>query len=401
MGFEAFHRVEEKLFYGLTAAGGLIVGLGLLAAWHMEEHGHVITGMSNQVVWGTPHIFAIFMIVAASGVLNVASIGSVFGKTVYKPRAPLSGLLAIALLTGGLSVLMLDLGRPDRLIVAMTYYNFKSIFAWNIFLYTGFFAIVGIYLWTLMERRMNPYSKYAGFAAFFWRLALTTGTGSIFGFLVARQAFNSAVLAPAFIVMSFAWGLAAFIIAQSTMFSWNNLTLHPHILRRMKNLLGIFIAGVLYFITVYHLTNLYFARQTDFEHFILVSGGVYPLLFWVGFVLIGSVAPLVLLFHPKLGARSSSAVIASILVLVGAFALLYVLIIGGQVFPLEIFPGMEVTSSFLDGQVDHYVPSVPEVFLGMGGLGVAFVIAAIGMRALHFLPQDDFNQLEGAANITD
>ena len=54
--------------------------------------------MDNQVVWGLPHVFAIFMIVAASGVLNVASIGSVFGQPSYKPRAPLSGLLSIALL---------------------------------------------------------------------------------------------------------------------------------------------------------------------------------------------------------------------------------------------------------------------------------------------------------------
>jgi hypothetical protein len=40
-----------------------------------------------------PHVFAIFMIVAASGVLNIASIGSVFGKVVYKGRAPLAGML--------------------------------------------------------------------------------------------------------------------------------------------------------------------------------------------------------------------------------------------------------------------------------------------------------------------
>ena len=41
----------------------------------MEEHGHIVTGMTNQVVWGLPHVFAIFLIVAASGALNVASIG--------------------------------------------------------------------------------------------------------------------------------------------------------------------------------------------------------------------------------------------------------------------------------------------------------------------------------------
>src|SRR5512135_826847 len=156
-------RSKNRLYYVLLAAGGLVALAGLYAVHMMESHGHIITGMNNQIVWGMPHIFAIFLIIAASGVLNVASIGSVFGKTVYKARAPLSGLLSIALLAGGLAVLLLDLGRPDRLIVAMTYYNFKSIFAWNIFLYTGLFAIVAVYLWTLMERRMNPYTKYAGF----------------------------------------------------------------------------------------------------------------------------------------------------------------------------------------------------------------------------------------------
>ena len=103
----------------------------------MESRGHIVTGMTNQIVWGLPHVFAIFMIVAASGVLNVASIASVFGQAAYKPWARLSALLCIALLAGGLMVLMLDLGRPDRVIVAATHYNFRSVFAWNVFLYSG------------------------------------------------------------------------------------------------------------------------------------------------------------------------------------------------------------------------------------------------------------------------
>ncbi|MBT5241628.1 MAG: polysulfide reductase NrfD, partial [Rhodospirillaceae bacterium] len=58
--------------------------LGVFAAYYMESNGHHVTGMNNQIVWGLPHVFAIFLIVAASGALNVASIGSVFGKTAYK-----------------------------------------------------------------------------------------------------------------------------------------------------------------------------------------------------------------------------------------------------------------------------------------------------------------------------
>ncbi|MBT7206871.1 MAG: polysulfide reductase NrfD, partial [Gammaproteobacteria bacterium] len=168
-------------FLALLGVYGFFILLGFYAFITMEHEGHWITGMTNQVIWGLPHVFAIFLIVAASGALNVASIASVFNKSFYKPLAKLSAVLSLALLAGGLAVLLLDLGRPDRLIVAITYYNFKSIFAWNIILYTGFFGIVGIYLWTMLDWQVEKYKRIAGTAAFIWRLILTTGTGSIFG----------------------------------------------------------------------------------------------------------------------------------------------------------------------------------------------------------------------------
>ena len=383
---------ETRNFWLLVAFGGAVTAVGLAAAYFMELHGHIVTGMNNQVVWGLPHVFAIFMIVAASGVLNVASIGSVFGQPVYKPRAPLSGLLCLALLAGGLMVLMLDLGRPERLIVALTHYNFKSVFAWNVILYSGMAAIVAVYLWTTFERRLNRYTKAAGLAALVWRFVLTTGTGSIFGFLVARPAYHSALMAPLFIVLSFAWGLAVFLIVQRTMYAWNGLHLAPAIQRRMARLLGVFIAAALYLVAVYHLTNLYFAHQHDFEAFILLGrggGGVYALLFWGGYVLAGSLLPLLLLFHPRLGGEHST-LAASSLVVLGAGAWLYVFIIGGQAFPLEIFPGAVVSSSFGDGAVAAYTPSWPELLLGLGGLGAALVLTTVGVRVLDFMPQDDF-----------
>ena len=387
-----FHRVEERAFYALLLLGGLVTAAGLGAAHYMEVHGHAVTGMSNQVVWGLPHVFAIFMIVAASGVLNVASIGSVFGHTAYKPRAPLSGVLSLALLAGGLMVLMLDLGRPDRVIVAATHYNFSSVFAWNVFLYSGMAAIIAIYLWTMFERRMNGYSKAAGIAALVWRFALTTGTGSIFGFLVARQAYQSALLAPLFIVLSFAWGLAVFLIVQSVMYAWNGQTLPEAVRRRMARLLGVFVAASLYLVAVYHLTNLYFARQSAFEAFILLGRGddlgLYPALFWGGYVLAGALLPMLLLFTPR-GAGPNGMLAASALVVAGAFALLFVFIVGGQSFPLEIFPGHEVSSSFADGAVELYRPRWPEWLLGVGGLGAAFVLTLIGVRALDVLPHDE------------
>ena len=393
-----FNRDEELLFYGLAGLGAVVTAIGLGAALYMEHMGHVVTGMNNQIVWGLPHVFAIFLIVAASGVLNVASIGSVFGKAPYKPRAALSGLLCIAMLAGGLAVIMLDLGRSDRLVVAMTHFNPTSVFGWNVILYPGMFGIVAVYIWTLMERRMYPWSKPVALSAFVWRLLLTTGTGSIFGFLVARQAYQSAVLAPMFIIMSFAWGLAVFMVVQKVMFGWNSMELHPAIRARMKNLLGVFVAAVFYFVAIYHLTNLYFAREAAFESFILVSGGIFPLLFWGGWLCLGTVLPLAILYVPALSALRGSVTTASLLIIVGAFCQLYVFIIGGEAFPLEIFPGMTATSSFYDGQIDHYVPSLPELLLGLSGIGIAFTMTTVGVRALRFLPQDDLAKLGLSGN---
>jgi Ni/Fe-hydrogenase subunit HybB-like protein len=394
-------RAEENLFYVLFAAGALVSAIGLAAAYYMEHMGHAVTGMTNQVVWGLPHVFAIFLIVAASGVLNVASIGSVFGKAAYKPRGPLSGLLCIAMLAGGLAVIMLDLGRADRLIVAMTHFNPTSVFGWNVILYPGMFGIVAVYIWTLLEKRMYPFAKPVGFAAFVWRLLLTTGTGSIFGFLVARQAYQSAVLAPMFIIMSFAWGLAVFMIVQRAVFGWNDLELHPAIRARMKNLLGTFVAAVFYFVAVYHLTNLYFARQVEFERFILLDGGIFPTLFWGGWLALGTIAPLALLYLPKLSSLRGSVTAASLLVIIGAFCQLYVFIIGGEAFPLDIFPGMTASSSFYDGQVEHYAPSLPEFLLGLSGIAIAFTMTVVGVRVLRFLPRDDIAKLDAAGALAD
>ena len=307
-------------FYVFMALLAILIAAGLAAAHYMESHGHYVTGMTNQVVWGIPHVFAIFLILSASGALNVASISSVFDRELYKPLARLSGLLAITLLAGGLATLVLDLGRPDRLIVAMTTYNFRSIFAWNIFLYTGFFIVVAVYLWFMMEPRMNRYVKPAGFFAFFWRLTLTTGTGSIFGFLVAREAYNSAILAPMFILMSFLFGLAVFMLFLMGAFHWTGRPLGDEVVRRLKNLLGIFIGSVLYLVAVYHLTNLYIAQRHGIEEFILVHGGIYTALFWIGQVLIGGIIPLVLVYHPKLCRSRRLIALAAALVIVGAFA---------------------------------------------------------------------------------
>ena len=389
MSVTAYRALEGRSpgYYGLVGVLAALVLGGLAAAHYMDANGHHVTGMNNQIVWGMPHVFAVFLIVAASGALNVASVASVFDKPLYKPMARLSGLLAIALLVGGLAVLVLDLGRPERLVVAMTHYNFKSIFAWNIFLYTGFLAVVVVYLWLQMERRMYGYVKPAGYLAFVWRLVLTTGTGSIFGFLVAREAYDAALMGPLFVAMSFAFGTAAFTLVLVCTYRWAGRPLGDEVMDRLRRLLALFVLVVLYLVIVFHLSKLYIAENHGVERFILLDGGAITAMFWVGQILVGSVLPLAILYSPL--ARRSRAWImtAAALVVVGGLAHIYVTIIGAQAYPLEIFPGkIVVESSFFDGAVTSYRPSLPEIMLGIGGVALALLMVALAVKLLPFLP---------------
>jgi molybdopterin-containing oxidoreductase family membrane subunit len=56
-----------------------------------------------------------------------------------------------------------------------------------------------------------------------------------------------------------------------------------------------------------------------------------------------------------------------------------------------MFPGKTIIESgFHDGvqgAVSAYVPSIPEILLGLGGVSVALIITAVGIRVLQFLPE--------------
>ena len=75
------------------------------------------------------------------------------------------------------------------------------------------------------------------------------------------------------------------------------------------------------------------------------------------------------------------------LVVIGGLGQMFVTIIGGQAYPLKMFPDKEVVSSaFFDGQVASYAPSMVEFLLGIGGFAMALIALALALKILRFLP---------------
>jgi len=150
--------------------------------------------------------------------------------------------------------------------------------------------------------------------------------------------------------------------------------------------LGIFAAAVLYFTAVQHLTNLYAAEHSGVERYILLEGGIITLLFWFGQVIVGGIMPILMMLYPGVIIDQQSVIRASLLVIIGGISQVYVIVIGGQSWPLSLFPGMEVSSTNADGVIANYSPSLPEFALGIGGIAITVLIVTLAIKILRFLP---------------
>jgi len=197
-------------------------------------------------------------------------------------------------------VLVLDLGRPtadhrDDLLQLQVDLRLE-----HHSLY-GFMAIVLVYLFTMMERKMNAYSKAVGTFAFVWRLILTTGTARS-RLLVAREAYNSALLAPMFIVMSFAFGTAIYILVLMYAFRADNRSLATSCCPASRTARRLH-RRMWYFTLVYHSPTCISPRITTSRP--SCSGRRHLHAPSARHIIVGVVIPLGILYHPVLASRAA------------------------------------------------------------------------------------------------
>ncbi|MBF0380713.1 MAG: polysulfide reductase NrfD [Magnetococcales bacterium] len=379
-----FTKIEGRSFsyWRIIILLGVLILMGAGAFIAVEVQGHGITGMNNKIAWGVPHVFAISLLVMASGALNLGSMSTVFAVKQFKQFGRFSAFLAIALLVGGLAVLMLDLGRPDRLLLTVMHMNFRSMFTLNVFLYSGFIVLCVLYLWSMFE--YQQYTKVVGSAAFMWRVILTTGTGSIFGVLHAREVFHSALTAPTFVALSLSSGTAISIILLVTTFKHTKRELEDKVVFGLRNALIFFTLLVAYLLVVEKFTKMYSPAFYDVQSWILT--GPYSWLYIFGVWGATILVPLGILFHPAKGNSIKGVYWAAFSAVIGTFAMVAHILLAGQAYPLNMFPGYEVSSVFLDGVSATYTPALVEFILGFGGIAITGIIYMLGIKFFRMLP---------------
>lgn len=215
VGTRGYYLWIALLAVGLAIGGvclerQLVLGLG-------------VTNMTDQVSWGAYIANFTYLVgVAAASVLLVVP-SYVYKRTDVQQVVLLGELLAVTAIIMCLTFVTVDLGRPERFLHMIPPFgrlNFpSSILAWDVIVLTGYLLlnlhVPGYMLYKLYkgERPRKRYYVPLVLLSILWAVSIHTVTAFLYSGFAGRPYWNTAILAPRFLVSAFASGPALLIIA--------------------------------------------------------------------------------------------------------------------------------------------------------------------------------------------
>ena len=379
-----YKKIEGKSagFYGIIAIFVIMVGIGLFEFIRGMSFGQEDYGTSNIVPWGLPITAVIFLIGASAGALMLSSLTYVFGKEEYKPVSRISIFLAILLLIGALSTIEGELGRPERFINLMIYGpgNLTSMFAVNSFLYTGYIILSIVYLWTTFRADLLKVTKILGAAAVALAIFVHAGTGSIFGFIVAKELWFSPLLPVLFIVAALTSGVALLILILTATFKFTGRSMDEKLVVGLGKYLTVFLLVQLFLVFIENMVRNY-GGMGGGEMTKFLFSGPYSLVFWGIQIFLGTVIPIAILSTRKTIVKVQ---IASMLAVIGVFAERFNLVIPGQSVPPQQVVGRTIMGFY--GEPAIYSISGAEVAIILGVIGAIGILYLVGLKFIKLLP---------------
>lgn len=218
---------DQKYYRWITALL-ILMGLGFAAYLVQLNKGLTITGMSRDVSWGFYIAQFTFLVgVAASAVMVVLPYYlhdvKVFGRITI-----LGEFLAVASVTMCLLFIVVDLGKPMRLLNVLLYPTPNSILFWDMIVLNGYLFLNILIGWNVLEaeRKGVHYPscvKPLIYLSIPWAVSIHTVTAFLYAGLPARHYWLTAIMAARFLASAFASGpalliLLAFLVKKYTRF---------------------------------------------------------------------------------------------------------------------------------------------------------------------------------------
>lgn len=293
-----------------------------------------VTGMDTPAYWGLYIVnFAYFIGLSAGGIL-VSALAHVGGLKRFAPVSRLAEVLAIISLLLAMGFVFVDIGRPERFVNLFIYgwtQRWSSPLVWDVTIILAYLLLaLGLFRFgfrsdAASRRRL----KLLAFVSVPGAVALHSITAWIFGLMVSRPGWNTALMAPLFVTSAIVSGLALVTLVAWLSRRGLGVPVQEETIRGLGGLLTWLIPVLGYLMFAELLTVMYAGSTHHVAVFRDMISGRFAGFFWYNLVF-GLAGPFLLLLWNR-GRSTSAVALASALVVVGVWMERYLLIIPSQV----------------------------------------------------------------------
>lgn len=370
-----------RLYYIWLSVLGVFLALGAFSYYHHLVAGLEVTNMSDQVSWGIGIAnFVYFVGVAASAVLLVYP-AYVKGNKDIKEVVILGEQLAFTAIVMCLLFICTDVGRPERLWHLMPFLGGQlnlpsSLLAWDVVVFNVYLILnlhIPGYLLYMRYKGEKPVTYFylpLVFISIFFAVSIHTVTAFLLSGLGTRYFWNTAIMAPRFLISAFAVGPAILTLIFEVINRHTKLQVKKTVFEHLTNIMtftlpiNLFLLGCEVFKELY--PNTIHALSARYLFFGLDGHNMLTKFIWTAVVL--NIVSTIVVVVPKLRSDRRIFLVTCVMTIIGIW------IEKGMGL---IFPGFIPTPL---GEVVEYVPNMGEIFVSLGVVALGALMFTVSTK---------------------
>jgi Ni/Fe-hydrogenase subunit HybB-like protein len=393
----------------------LIAGMAVcLYAYYLQlKNGLSVTGVRDYISWGIYLSNFVFFVASSLIGMLISGVLGMIGIKWITPITRIAEIIAIAFSAIAGLVIVMDMGRPERLAYVFIYGRFQSPILWDVTVVTTYFVLSSmLYYLTLIPDLALTHNKINGLPGLFGKiykalslnwadkkgqneilhrsvrililliipsaLAIHTVTSWLFA-LTLRPGWDSSIFGPYFVSGAFVAGSSAVIIAMyifRNQFKLKDYLTDMHF-NNMGKLLVLVSLVYLYFNINEFLVPGYKLRRADAIHLSDLFAGHNALMFWAAQIG-GLLLPIILMLFRKMR-RPAPIMMISVAVLLGSWFKRFIIVIPAQEHPF--LPVQHVPLNF-----KVYTPTLTEVGITLVSFFLVLIIITLLSKLFPVIP---------------
>ena len=390
-----------------TAALIFICLVGAFAYIRQLQKGLVVTNMRDYVSWGiyiSNFVFFVAISLVGSLITAIFRLADVPWRT---PLTRISEMIAVSAITFAALIIIVDMGRPERLVNLFLHGRLQSPIVWDVVVISTYFCIslFLLYVTLLPDLRImikakdklgKPFSKIYRWLGSFWKgetnqekirdrvitilcvliipvaFCIHTVTSWLFA-TTYRPGWDSTNFGAYFVSGAFLVGAGGVVVAMYVFrksYKLEKYITEKHF-DKMGKMLVLLALLYLYFNINEYLVPAFKMKKSEEAHLTQLFAGEYAPMFWFA-ILVGMIIPIFILVFKK-GRKPLAVFVAGVMVVIGAWFKRYLIVTPTLLHPL--LPMHDVPGSY-----HHYFPSWEEWSISIGSLAGALLIITFFAR---------------------